>query len=426
MKSFATIIIIVLFGASILFAATPKPGLLTIEFGCQSVNLHWGAADSAEYHPDGYVVYRAAETRYDWTQITPHLITDTSYTDYDLVIGDQFNYAVVAHYPEGNSLMSIGTPKSIYNPADYDVFIVGNEESGDINWWYYNIFSSLGLRVIIIEDILPYCGDMLADFPLLAIVKMGNTWNPIQSNPERETAIADYLDNDGRLYVHDPYQTYSARISSQYLGYDFTTCIPYPFYSIHGINGTFSESLRYSFTDSLLSSGLGPVYFEPSESYSVMDDDVRCGCVDLAVNREGYKAVVNSQPLNLSTGHDTTGTMLTYFERMMEFFDILSSVDRDGTGQLPDKMSLFAYPNPFNSSVKIRLLNADLQADQKVAIYDVTGRQVRNITMPERAGEVVWDGKDDSGQGVSSGVYFAMLTDGNSSRQVSAKVTLLK
>jgi len=146
--------------------------------------------------------------------------------------------------------------------------------------------------------------------------------------------------------------------------------------------------------------------------------------VYFAVHRNGYKAVVNSQPLERYTGHDTTGTMLTYFERMMEYFDILSSVDEDTPGQLPNQVSMFAYPNPFNSSVKIRLVNSDLVSDQTVSIFDIAGRQVRTITMPKRAGEVVWNGCDDSGKGLASGVYFARLQSDLSMPPVM--ITLLK
>jgi len=47
-----------------------------------------------------------------------------------------------------------------------------------------------------------------------------------------------------------------------------------------------------------------------------------------------------------------------------------------------------------------------------LAVYDVRGRKVRSlVSRPEAAGlrEVRWDGRDDRGQRVASGVYFVRL-----------------
>ena len=55
-----------------------------------------------------------------------------------------------------------------------------------------------------------------------------------------------------------------------------------------------------------------------------------------------------------------------------------------------------------------------------LAVYDVNGRLVRNLLVGFAAPaaqaflpgqhEVVWDGKDDNGRAVASGVYLARLT----------------
>jgi hypothetical protein len=72
-------------------------------------------------------------------------------------------------------------------------------------------------------------------------------------------------------------------------------------------------------------------------------------------------------------------------------------------------------PNPFNPVTTIRF---DLARTGHVSlrIYDVAGRAVRtlvNDTMKAAADhEVVWDGRDDAGTQVSSGVYFYRLEAG--------------
>jgi flagellar hook assembly protein FlgD len=52
----------------------------------------------------------------------------------------------------------------------------------------------------------------------------------------------------------------------------------------------------------------------------------------------------------------------------------------------------------------------------EIVVYDVLGRHVRTLVkgvVPAGDQEVVWDGRDDSGNLVSSGVYFYQLRAGN-------------
>ncbi len=73
------------------------------------------------------------------------------------------------------------------------------------------------------------------------------------------------------------------------------------------------------------------------------------------------------------------------------------------------------YPNPFNPETRIRF---DLTKPGKVelAIYDLTGRQVRLLLSESRAAgtySVTWDGRDDQGKLVPSGIYFYRLKVGD-------------
>lgn len=66
------------------------------------------------------------------------------------------------------------------------------------------------------------------------------------------------------------------------------------------------------------------------------------------------------------------------------------------------------YPNPFNGATKIRY---HLPKDDFVTlqIFDITGRLVKtlvNTVKPAGLNEVVWDGKDDTGIGLASGMYM--------------------
>jgi len=78
---------------------------------------------------------------------------------------------------------------------------------------------------------------------------------------------------------------------------------------------------------------------------------------------------------------------------------------------LPDNMILHQnYPNPFNASTTI-----EFTANQPLSleIYDLTGRQVRQYDILSAGTNLVsWDGKNDFGQNVVSGVYFYRISSG--------------
>ncbi len=74
-----------------------------------------------------------------------------------------------------------------------------------------------------------------------------------------------------------------------------------------------------------------------------------------------------------------------------------------------------ASPNPFTAQTVIEHDIASTVGGVKMAIYDVSGRVVRTFTeMPTRPGryQVVWDGRNNVGQLVASGVYFCSLEAG--------------
>jgi hypothetical protein len=73
------------------------------------------------------------------------------------------------------------------------------------------------------------------------------------------------------------------------------------------------------------------------------------------------------------------------------------------------------YPNPFNPGTVLSFILPE-RASVTLDIYDVSGRLVRRLVNGEEmaAGprEVFWDGANDAGRSVSSGVYYCRLTAG--------------
>ena len=94
---------------------------------------------------------------------------------------------------------------------------------------------------------------------------------------------------------------------------------------------------------------------------------------------------------------------------------ILTAVAAPSGSQLPARSALAQnYPNPFNPSTTIRF-QLDRGAPVRLQVIDVRGRVVRTLVNEARdAGwyQVRWNGTDEAGQSVASGLYFYRLRAG--------------
>ena len=79
----------------------------------------------------------------------------------------------------------------------------------------------------------------------------------------------------------------------------------------------------------------------------------------------------------------------------------------------PGKFSLFQnYPNPFNQSTEIEFT---LPQTSKIKLdkFNINGQLIRNLinsTLNTGTHKVEWDGKDNHGKNVTSGIYLYRLT----------------
>ena len=92
--------------------------------------------------------------------------------------------------------------------------------------------------------------------------------------------------------------------------------------------------------------------------------------------------------------------------------DLGSDID-EPDGERPERFFLSPnYPNPFNPTTTFEYA-LPLQSRVTVTIYNELGQSIRtlvNTTQPAGSYSVTWDGRDDRGRSVASGVYFYRLT----------------
>lgn len=87
------------------------------------------------------------------------------------------------------------------------------------------------------------------------------------------------------------------------------------------------------------------------------------------------------------------------------------------TSTAPNNFQLMQnYPNPFNPSTTIEFGVAGDGGEVRISIFDANGQQVR-VLVNERMGagtyRMKWDGRNDRGESVASGVYFLRMNAGS-------------
>lgn len=124
------------------------------------------------------------------------------------------------------------------------------------------------------------------------------------------------------------------------------------------------------------------------------------------------------QPTDLSTGRYPNGT-----GPFILMTPTLSSENVNGvigipemSSEMPGQFSLSQnYPNPFNPST---MINYELRItnDVEISIYNTLGQKLRtlvNTKQPAGSYSVKWNGRDELGNQVASGMYFYKLKSGS-------------
>jgi hypothetical protein len=116
------------------------------------------------------------------------------------------------------------------------------------------------------------------------------------------------------------------------------------------------------------------------------------------------------------------------FEFITEYQPVDLEIDRDNwvlkklekveTGEfvgIPTEFKLSQnYPNPFNATTTI-IYSVPVPGEVKIEIFSVLGKRVFDREISERMiafHKFIWDGKDNQGNGLPSGIYFYRFRNG--------------
>lgn len=95
--------------------------------------------------------------------------------------------------------------------------------------------------------------------------------------------------------------------------------------------------------------------------------------------------------------------------------------------------SAYNFPNPFSESTYFTFVIPTVPDDLRIIVYTVAGRKIRELNFTSaqlRVGynALYWDGKDQDGDIISNGVYFAkvILTSGDDNYHITQKLSVIR
>jgi hypothetical protein len=141
-----------------------------------------------------------------------------------------------------------------------------------------------------------------------------------------------------------------------------------------------------------------------------------------------YESKANAIIPAYSTMNNSTG----YFEEKsinlslkQDYYRVKIDTD-DNSNSSVLKMYVSNYPNPFNPSTKIEYYVPE-SSKISIDIFNVKGQKVNGLCSGFRdkgIHQINWNGKDDNGNNLGSGVYFASFNING--RQITKKMIMLK
>ena len=136
--------------------------------------------------------------------------------------------------------------------------------------------------------------------------------------------------------------------------------------------------------------------------------------------------------LDLAQLEEQLQTLRVQSDGSAEYLEAIALLERTVAALRPEKTVLLAnYPNPFNPETWIpyHLANA---GDVRITVYDTRGSVVRQLDLghqregyyTSRSRAAYWDGRNDFGERVASGIYFYQFQADN--RSLLRKMLILK
>ncbi len=247
------------------------------------------------------------------------------------------------------------------------------------------------------------------------------TTNPTLTASEQQ-AVTDFLANGGDLFIN-----------GADIGYTLADPAS-PFYTAQSA-AWFATALRATYeTNFVFGSTINGIPGDPISDgltgVTLSNSQHPPGLLDGVQAAAGADPVwiFNNQAYKAGTRYVDGGTKVVYFtfpweclpqesqrnlvmQRIVDYFGISAGVSAPVAAAPAQSVLGQNFPNPFNPATVIEYALADA-GQVELRVYDLNGRMVRElVNAPQAASryQVEWDGRDDLGRELASGIYFYQL-----------------
>ena len=310
--------------------------------------------------------------------------------------------------------------------GDPTILLVDDDDGGEQDLFYTTLLDSLGY-VYELYRISKIGLDSMGEFDQVIWFTAGQDSNTLTCADQ--DSLAAYLDGGGALLI-----------SGSGLGNDIGGSDFYRQYLHANWEGETSTILLQGIADDPISADALVVICGQSGEQDVLVANEDAGtsvCFNYmangaaAIRHEGDHKVIY-----LGCGFETVRSdnpsALTAYElmkRILNWFEDVTPVrpEEFPTVSLPSVFALAQnYPNPFNASTRITFQVPGLSRVE-LRIFNIRGQEVKTLLDENKtAGDhvLLWDGTDDRGEAVASGIYFCQMWAGEYRR--TQKMLLLR
>lgn len=182
--------------------------------------------------------------------------------------------------------------------------------------------------------------------------------------------------------------------------------------NLYGINGTLGEDYNFAYLYGTNADyGIDELEVGNGTAFLESQDGIVRG---IFYEQGTYKTIAASSffgAMGDGTGENTKANL------MADYLEFLYGSVNAGNNVITLGTHLGAnYPNPFNPITTIEFTTENTKTHTELIIHNIRGQKVKTLINEKLdAGNhsIIWNGTDDNGQVVSSGVYFYEMNTGD-------------
>lgn len=311
-----------------------------------------------------------------------------------------------------------------------EILLVDDDEGAPFEKFFESSLDSLGIKPYDwdVKNMSPPDVDVLSQFP--AVIWFTGDASSATLTDEDALSLSQYLDNGGGLFLTG--QNIGEDIGTHWFYSDYLKAsFVGPRSLDHILEGAPGDLIGDGLTVVTAGSGGGGNQTSQdiidalpgADTVFLYDDGVAGVRYDSGVFKTVYFSFGLEGVNDFAKGFDHRPIIL---KRILLWFGATVGCDEEcgiQTRWSPHPKLFQNSPNPFSGATSISAIFPESSASRsrRLEVYDLSGRMVKSFDITEKGSakvKLVWDGRDEAGRAVSSGIYFCRLTTDNFSATV--------